>query len=277
MEDDGLITPEVGIWAKGKYLLMQNYADIFTRSMKDKWDTLVYIDLFAGAGRSKIKSTGEIVESTPILAIKLSNKFSKYLFCDSDEAKLKALQKRVENGEHNIDASYIVGDVNMSTEAIIDNIPVPGKDNKVLTFCFTDPYKLDNLSFNTIEAIAKARRTDFLVLIPTDMDAKRNADTYKGPSNNNVEKFIGYSDWRDRWEKFKVPNANFGLFVLGEFSKHMGDLGYKQNEDHESVLVRNQQRKAPLYRLAFFSKHDLGKTFWKETKKYGNPQTNMFG
>ena len=276
MEDDGLITPEVGVWAKEKYQLLYKYADIFTSSMKNNWGTLVYIDLFAGAGIVRIKDTGELVVSSPMLAVNLPNKFNKYIFCDSDREKIETLQKRVNNSTVKIEANYIINDVNESTSAIIDNIPVPSKTNTILSFCFIDPYKLDNLSFSTIECIANARFTDFLVLVPTDMDANRNVNIYVDPSNNNVDKFVGYNDWRKRWENVQNPNANFGLFVMGEFSRHMEALGYKQNENHETVLVRNQQKNAPLYRLAFFSKHDLGKTFWKEAKKYSNPQTTMF-
>lgn len=270
-----MITPEVGVWAKEKYILLQTYADIFTRSMKDRWDSLVYIDLFAGAGRSKIKSTGEIVESSPILAVNLTNKFSKYIFCDSDKDKIEALQKRVIRNNENVNAEYIISDVNESINKVIDHIPIPNKINTVLSFCFVDPYNLDNLSFTTIETIANARFTDFLVLVPTDMDANRNVSIYCDNGNINVDKFIGNRDWRNKWLSFE-PRNNFGLFILNEFSEHMKILGYKQSDAHESVLVRNQQKNAPLYRLAFYSKHDLGKTFWKEAKKYSNPQTSIF-
>lgn len=277
MEDDGLITPEVGIWAKEKYRLMQVYADIFTTSMKNKWDSLVYIDLFAGAGRVKLKENGEIVLASPLLAVNLPIKFSKYIFCDSNEQKIKTLQTRVKTIGVKVDACYIIDDVNAAINDIINSIPVPNGSNKVLTFCFVDPYKLDNLSFTTIEKIANERFTDFLILIPTDMDANRNAAIYFETGNNVVDKFIGLADWRDRWSKLQTPSTNFGIFVLNEFSNHMMNMGYKQNEVHESVLVRNYQKNAPLYRLVFYSRHDLGKSFWAETKKSSNPQTNMFG
>ena len=53
LDEDGLITPNVGIWNEKKYKLVQYYAGIFATSMKNKWDCRTYIDLFAGAGRSK--------------------------------------------------------------------------------------------------------------------------------------------------------------------------------------------------------------------------------
>jgi three-Cys-motif partner protein len=58
--------------------------------MKNKWDCRVYIDLFAGAGRVKIKNSQRVVDSSPFLALDIPDKFDLYLFCDKDSAQLKA-------------------------------------------------------------------------------------------------------------------------------------------------------------------------------------------
>lgn len=55
LEDDGLVIPEFGGWVEDKYRLVRNYADTFTTSMKGTGGHRVYIDLFAGAGRSRIE------------------------------------------------------------------------------------------------------------------------------------------------------------------------------------------------------------------------------
>jgi hypothetical protein len=68
--DDGLPAPEVGQWSLEKYRLVKIYATIFARSMKHKWQHRIYIDLFAGAGRSTIRDTGVIVESSPMIALR---------------------------------------------------------------------------------------------------------------------------------------------------------------------------------------------------------------
>jgi len=36
VEDDGLTIPEVGEWGKEKYNLLGYYAELFTKSMRDK-------------------------------------------------------------------------------------------------------------------------------------------------------------------------------------------------------------------------------------------------
>ena len=64
--------------------------------MKRKWDFRVYIDLFAGAGRSQIEGTSRIVLASPLLALEIIDKFDLYVFCEKDETKMDALIKRVQ-------------------------------------------------------------------------------------------------------------------------------------------------------------------------------------
>jgi three-Cys-motif partner protein len=272
--DDNLRIPEVGIWAKDKYDLVQTYCDMFTASMKPpKWQCLVYIDLFAGAGLARIRETSEIVSTSALRALDIPYKFNRYIFCDIDSDNIEALRKRVSISCPNIDAHFICNDSNRAISEISACIPLANSSFHVLAFCFVDPYKMDNLAFSTIEKLS-TRFMDFLILVPTDMDANRNVASYTSPTNETVAHFLGRPDWRERWNACK--QKSFGLFVLEEFSAHMHELDYKPQANNEAVLIRNYQKNAPLYRLAFYSRHDLGKKFWLNAKKHTNPQTNLF-
>ncbi len=96
LSDDGLITEEIGDWGQEKYRLLHLYAQLFSASMKKKWDCRVYIDLFAGCGRSKITGTNRIVAGSPIVALGVDPKFDKHIFCEKDTEKLNALRARVQ-------------------------------------------------------------------------------------------------------------------------------------------------------------------------------------
>ena len=85
VEDDGLFIPEVGNWGDEKYKLLGGYSDIFTSGMKNFWDNLVYIDLFAGAGYAKIKGINKIRMSSALIALSVNHKFNKYILCEEDE------------------------------------------------------------------------------------------------------------------------------------------------------------------------------------------------
>ena len=80
-EDDGLICPEVGGWAENKYRLLALYDKLFSTGMKNKWDQRVYIDLYAGAGYSRIQGTKTVLMGSPIIALTVPDTFDKYIFC----------------------------------------------------------------------------------------------------------------------------------------------------------------------------------------------------
>src|SRR5450759_229745 len=94
--DDGLITPEVGGWAETKYLLLALYDGLFSTGMKNKWDQRVYLDLYAGAGYSRIQGTSKFLKASPMIALTVTHPFDKYIFCEGREDLLDALEARVQ-------------------------------------------------------------------------------------------------------------------------------------------------------------------------------------
>ena len=84
LPDDDLRNLDVGSWAERKYRLVGIYATLFSTSMKSKWDHRVYIDLFAGPGRSRIRETNRIIPASPTIALSVQHTFNRYILCDSD-------------------------------------------------------------------------------------------------------------------------------------------------------------------------------------------------
>jgi hypothetical protein len=83
VDDDGLMTPEVGGWAETKYRLLALYDELFSTGMKNKWDERVYLDLYAGAGYSRIQGTSKFLKASPAIALTVTNPFDKYIFARS--------------------------------------------------------------------------------------------------------------------------------------------------------------------------------------------------
>jgi hypothetical protein len=107
------------------------------------------------------------------------------------------------------------------------------------------------------------------------MDANRNERNYIQPGNKIFENFVGNPEWRIRWNKEKVFGKSFEHFVIEEFGRSMQSLGYIDPGLKEAIMIRSDDKNLPLYRLALYSKHKLGPKFWKETKRYSNPQTGF--
>src|SRR5262245_13158202 len=116
---------------------------------------------------------------------------------------------------------------------------------------------------------------DFLVLIPSSMDANRNERYYIQPRNKTIDNFVGGPEWRVRWSKEKMSGKSFENFVVEEFGRAMQGLNYIDPGLKEAIMIRSDDKNLPLYRLALYSKHKLGPKFWKETKRYSNPQTGF--
>lgn len=274
LADDSLATPEVGAWCEQKYRLVSTYANMFATSMKAKWECRVYVDLFAGAGRSRIRGSDRIVRGSPLLAMDVDDPFDRYVFCEQDSSRLKALTRRVTADYPDRTVAYHGGDVNRAIPDLVARLPMYSKAHRVLTFCFIDPYKLGDLWFTTIEQLNAARAMDFLVLIPTQMDAGRgrNMEAYCQPGNKTLDQFLGGTGWREEWDDAKRRGRSVDVFVPDCFGRKMQTLGFIYEGVQFTKQVRTDDKNVPLYRLAFFSKSKLGWKFWLQALKYSDDQ-----
>lgn len=156
----------------------------------------------------------------------------------------------------------IVGDANQSVDDLLGRLPRGGG---MLTFCFADPYKMGDLRFQTLARLS-ACRIDFLVLLPTMMDANRNPRWYVRQTDPVVDDFVG-PDWRPWWAAAERTGVHFGAFLADYFGKRMSALGYLYEGAHDMQEIRFDEKNVPLYHLAFFSRHPLGQKLWREARK----------
>jgi three-Cys-motif partner protein len=201
-ENDGLIIPEVRIWSLEKYQLLGGYCDIFTKGMRRNWDSLVYLDLFAGAGFSKIKENGIILKSSPLISLSIPTKFDKYIFCEENNDLANALRKRISKETNGNSIEIFDHDCNIKINDIKNSIPSYSKQNTVLTFCFLDPFHL-NLKFTTVQTLA-AGFVDFLILQAFHMDANRNFKIYISENSEKIGNYFRECKLENRSAKIKI-------------------------------------------------------------------------
>jgi len=273
--DDGLPTSEVGPWSLQKYRLLDLYNTLFSTGMKHHWDLRVYIDIFSGPGRARVRKTQRVVETSPIIALRVPDPFDRYIFCDKDDGNIAALRRRVERDFPRARAAYLVGDCNELTDEIARNIPRASKTRTVLSFCFVDPFGIGDLRFDTIRALS-AFRMDFLILLALAMDANRFQALYLKADNPTIDRFLGDPNWRDKWTGQRTKPLNFRQFLAREFAGRMISLRYLPASLETMKEVRSDEKNLPLYHLAFFSKHPRGYEFWNQVLKYGTDQLSLF-
>ena len=215
--DDGLFIDEVGEWSESKYKLIGNYCNLFTKTMYSKFERLVYIDLFSGCGYSKIRNSTKIIKGSPL---SLPNNFTDYIFCDEDENKITALKERANKILKNnpqIKSHFIKGKCNLKIDDIIKCMPQYSPQNRVLTFCFVDPYNIE-IDFSTISKLSYYK-IDFMILLAFGMDAKRNYKYYLEDKNKRIEKLLNNKEWR------KIFTDNFTPLCLNPKSNGLKSPG----------------------------------------------------
>lgn len=272
--DDGLTIPEVGSWAENKYRQITLYDELFSKGMKNKWDQRVYIDLYAGAGYSRIKGTQTPVKGSPLIALSVTTPFDKYVFCEEDKEKFTALRKRVAAIAPSASVAFVEGKCDECVDEILRAVPQGSASNKVLSLCLVDPYDF-GFKFATISKLSQ-RFVDFLILLAVEMDANRNYEHYVWHGNTKIDDALGNREWRERWKKSGLHRGRFPHFLAEEFSRSMTTLGYLERKAYDMKLVKLHGNNRGLYYLALFSRNPTAYGFWKDVLKYGTDQRKLW-
>lgn len=273
VEADGLPYNDVGVWTGAKHRLVGYYAALFSAGMKDKWQKRIYIELYAGAGYSRIRDTERIIAGSPIQALALKVPFDKYIFCEQDPEKLEALRVRVRRHAPSADVTFIPEDCDASVSMISAAIPQHSKNNKVLSLCFVDPNDI-GIRFTTLQTLA-LKYVDFVVLLALYMDALRAEQHYiKNPSK--IDQLLGTPSWLDRWRTAKQKGEEFPRFLAEEFTASMATMKYIPPPFYSMRKIFLYEKNIPLYAVGLFSRHALAYELWDKALKGSDDQLDLF-
>jgi three-Cys-motif partner protein len=227
---------------------------MFATSMKFKWKSRVYLELFSGPGRCVVRNTGKEELGSPLKVI--GHEFTKFVFTEMSVPAAEALAQRLEPFENAELSEIWCGDC----AAAIHEIRIPTGS---LTFAFIDPTGIGHVPFSLIEALHQKTRCDLLINIQHGMGIKMNIHQYTPDVNDQsaLTKFLGNDSWK------QLPRHNAGDFfrgVLDLYKKQLDHLGFSFTG--QEVLISNQQGTG-LYLLLYASRHSLGQKFWEQARK----------
>ena len=268
-------TPIVKQHSLEKIRLHNYYASIFTTSMKQQWPQLAYLGLVSGAGRATVEETNEIVETTAISAVRRADPCTKYIFIDNDKRCIRALQTRIDTLQTEPDVTLIPEDVNAALPKIIAAMPTVRPGQGLLSFCFVDPFSAE-FDFKIIRTLGSKFRMDFLILLMLGRDIRTNFKRYyEDPNDTRIAALIDDPDWRAKWAREERPQRYLIRFLLESFDAAMTTLGYHTARPADAHSVRISGKGVFLYSLVFYSKHKLGRQFWKTTRSGTTLQTSL--
>lgn len=264
-----------GNWTEEKLARIKKYLVAYAKIMNKQSFRFAYIDAFAGTGYRTIEQNetddflfpefGEqdtrlFLDGSARIAVQIKPRFTKYIFIERDLQKVKALEDlREEFPALGKDIGIINQDANTYLQEICLNYS--WKNNRAVLFL--DPYGMQ-VSWNTIEAIAKTKAIDLWLLFPLGVAVnrllKRNGQINEG-FRKRLNQLFGTTDWfkhfycnRTRQNLFgeeigfeKICNFN----TIGEyFVSRLKDVF---PEVAERPLALRNSRNNPLYLLCFAS------------------------
>ena len=250
---DGLPVQCVGEWAEEKkHLILRNFIQA-TEKARAKFipprgrGGAAFIDLFAGPGRARVRSTGAVVDGSPLIAVKHSAApFTNVILCDLNEANVEALRRRTQ-GDPRVEV--VPGDCNENIARIVAMVPQYG-----LNLALVDPYGVAAMDFESIKGLALAcKRMDLLIHFPTG-DMKRNIANAKASeaTKERMKRALGGGVRavlpRDVAREIETLRTN--LAALGYTGKNV-----------RSVPVANGQG-VVMYHLVYASRDPLGDKIW---------------
>ena len=229
----------VGDWTRDKLKILESYLPGYLQATTRARER-VYIDAFAGPGKNQLKTSGEVIDGSPLIALEATAKngtrFSKLYFIDHDEASTEELSGYLRGLDLDKRASIVPGDVNEKLPEVLRGI-----SPYTPTFIFLDTDAIEP-KWSTIEKIAPWR-VEFLINFPLGMSIKRNQES---------PKTIEYFGTEDCLPLLRRRDAGRTGALLDLYKSRLATLGLVHTTDDDR-LVRATGNRA-LYYLVFASK-----------------------
>lgn len=177
----------VGPWAKRKLDALELYLAAYHKVMQKQRFTLVYIDTFAGAGWSRVRTTSaeppsldllidddqaaaeeEFLAGSPVRALTTGRGFDHYFFFDADPRRAALLEQLKRDHPHK-KIQISVGDANSGVQRLAAHFHQRPMARGV---AFLDPYG-PHLHWATVQALAETRKVDVIINFPLAMAINR--------------------------------------------------------------------------------------------------------
>lgn len=247
----------VGRWVpEQKHPLIANYLQ-GTRQAWKKWPTRVFIDPFCGPGRIQVKGETSTRDGGAMVAwrksVSMGAPFTHVLIGDTDEERARACEARLQDAGAPV--RCFVGPAAQTVVSMAQCVP-----KGALCFAYIDPYNLEYLAFSIFEALAHLR-VDFAVHFST-MDQIRNLEFEFNPDRARFDEAA--PGWRDNVRLLTMNKAGGAAAFFDYWCQLVRSLDFTFS--NEMPLVYNDTGH-PIYRLVFFSRHELPNRIWDDVAK----------
>jgi len=246
-----------------------------------------YIDAFAGSGSMPAQpneglfkdqtDVDEFIRGSALRALRLEQKFSRYIFIEESKSKLDELKRHlaVENfGKSKVD--FIRGNAN---EELLKLCPYLSKGS-VRAVVFLDPFG-NQVGWDLLKALGETKHVDLWYLFPAMLGVYRQIGNLNAKVTDeggaSLDRLFGPNDWRGAFIKRETASDLFGITETQQkiadveditrfMIKCMNDIFEGRASNHWMPLGRNG---AHWYSLIFAMANPA-----KAATKIGHPMAN---
>ena len=148
-----------GDWTKEKLTIIEDYLQFYVNALSKQKVQLIYIDAFAGSGKTELQS-GETIDGSALISLKYN--FDKYYFIELDEERSRCLNEEINTRFHEKKdkVKVITGDSNSELKKLFRSLTVYQRG-----VMFLDPYAME-LEWDVLETAKQTNILDIWYLFP---------------------------------------------------------------------------------------------------------------
>jgi len=261
----GTRVAQVGLWSSEKLDLLRCYLGgepgrggflPATRRASERY----YVDLFAGPGQDQIRDNGQIIDGSPVIALKAGPpSFTRLFWIDADPDNVESLRAHT-RAHPTRGITVLEGDANEKVDEILRILP-----RRAPTFAFLDPRGAE-LRWQTIEKLARHKvqgenKIELFILFAYNQGLVRLMPLDPGRMVNEaaLDRVMPEpGGWRAIYAgrvEGRIDKSQVRRGMLDEYSRGLRGLGYRFVPPPRLVAT---PRGRPLYFMVFATDHEAG-------------------
>lgn len=194
-----------GQWTKEKLTIINDYLGFYTTAMSKQRVKLVYIDAFAGSGKT-VLSNGTEIDGSAVLSLQYG--FDEYYFIELDEGRIDELKEIIETRySEKIKSIHIInGNCNDELKRVLSSLTKYQRG-----VMFLDPYALE-LDWTVLDAASKTGILDIWYLFPVNALTRNlpHDKQYTDATSAKIDSILGTHDWEKALYKEDLQLTLFG-------------------------------------------------------------------
>ena len=179
-----------GQWTKEKLTIINDYLGFYTTAMSKQRVRLVYIDAFAGSGKTVLSDRTE-VDGSAILSLQYD--FDEYYFIEIDEERISELKEIIKKRyPDKFKSIHIInGNCNDELKRVLSSLTKYQRG-----IMFLDPYALE-LDWTVLDAASKTGILDIWYLFPVNALTRNlpHDKQYTDATSAKIDSILGTHDW----------------------------------------------------------------------------------